>query len=273
MEKKNYKKCRILIQINSTNAQPWNDIFLKGQYDTFIKGNIHKHLKFQKVVCNQNLNSRLRNIDWWFFQKNWTSRSRLIPLTRWFLTFPLKFWKPSMEIQEENPSYDTLYIKMPDFATFGVLKNIEMFRFALKQNFDFLVMINNSTFLNLQKLVENVNTFPRKKLISGRFIDDSLETVSGSFMILSIDVVKLLVSNKLNLRFDLPNDVAISKLLVKDKFIRIKIFNKDFDNVGLIRNLNNSEIQKFVSIRCKSGNLSNRNDVMIMREIHAKVMK
>ena len=110
-------------------------------------------------------------------------------------------------------------------------------------NFDYIIRINTSTFLNTNKLIqfltENKNEYLyRGRILNNKFNENHVKWVSGAEILMSKNTFKLLLKNKNKFDFSLPDDVAIGKLLlslgVKPQNSDSKIFNiKVFDNTKL----------------------------------------
>ncbi len=110
-------------------------------------------------------------------------------------------------------------------------------------NFDYIIRINTSTFLNTDKLIkflaENKNEYLyRGRILNNKFDETHIKWVSGAEILMSKNTFKLLLKNKNKFDFSLPDDVAIGKLLlslgVKPQNSDSKIFNiKVFDNTKL----------------------------------------
>jgi hypothetical protein len=97
-------------------------------------------------------------------------------------------------------------------------KTIDGFDFFLRKNdYDFIVRTNMSSFWNFEALMKFLNQLPKEKLYSG-FIGNhnGIKFASGSGFIMSSDVAKLLINNRnIAERVGIVDDVDIGYTMYK----------------------------------------------------------
>jgi len=105
------------------------------------------------------------------------------------------------------------------------LKTIEAFEWSLNNlEFDFLLRTNTSSYINIQNLVDYINTnFSKDKFLyhglemklKDNKTKKEINFVSGSGILFNLNTIKLIVNNKTELDYKEWDDVAIGKLLKK----------------------------------------------------------
>jgi hypothetical protein len=122
--------------------------------------------------------------------------------------------------QSEKVSDDkVIYLPIIDCFETMTAKTLMAFNWALaNKDFDYVVRVNSSCYVNKSKLVEYVKTKPKEKVFCG-LIAGSMYGVDylwgGGQFIISRDVVKLAVENWDNINNTFTEDVAISDLIVR----------------------------------------------------------
>jgi hypothetical protein len=137
---------------------------------------------------------------------------------------------------------------------------------------DFLYISNTSSYINLIKLEELIQTFPLSKVYGGTTETfDDIHYQSGANRILSRDLVEKLVLNFSLWDFSYVEDVSMGKLLLDEEKNSVLIPRQIFSTKEHIDLADVVEMRNTVQFRLKSGNLNSRNDVELMHCIHEKL--
>lgn len=153
----------------------------------------------------------------------------------------------------ENTIYEKPFLKLTsgDGIKDVGYKTIETFEWSLKnRNFDYIFRVNSSSYVDIKKLIQFVNSIKTDTLYAGnvlylKMLD--LNFVSGSAIILDKYSVKKIVSNKAIWDHNIIDDVALGKLC---KAINIPPTSGEF--VEIKKNVFSYEkIESSYHYRCK----------------------
>jgi hypothetical protein len=134
-------------------------------------------------------------------------------------------------------------------------KTLEAFEFLLDTDFDYLFRPNSSSFVNIKKLQEFLNSCPSEKFYAGSIIpyetyDKNIneefknECVSGCGYILSRDLVKYIVENKNMWEHDIIDDIALCVFLAKNNIFAKDVFRLKLHYSLFDKNTNLNERMK-----------------------------
>jgi hypothetical protein len=264
---------KILIQIQQTKVEPWFSIFVFGQNLTFAKNNIFTNVKIEPFFGKQ-MWSMVHQLDSFLFSLKFKKYYRKIVFFEYLYK---KFFVPHFIFDFKNKLFshgtDGIEIQMPDLMLMGPYKTVSALKAALNHDFQYLVTINASTYINVPLLVKAIKKIPNANTLGGRFIDKNLDLVSGSFRILSRDLVEHLVHSKKIWQMHLPEDVALSRALSGMELRKHPLPIFDLPDVISVHKLSDSQLNTVVAYRCKSGNNSNRNDAEIMLALHTRLLR
>jgi hypothetical protein len=169
-------------------------------------------------------------------------------------------------VNENKLVEDKLFLSSPEgWANIG-RKTICAFDYILQNfEFDYIFRTNTSSYVDINLFLEKIKNKSKNNIYEGeKIFYNGIEYASGCGYLISKDVSRLIVKNKDQWDHNLPDDVAISKLLSK-----FNIFCKTAD----LWNMNIPEIAKkqipldYFHYRCKCD--ENRNiDIERMHYIH-----
>ena len=93
-------------------------------------------------------------------------------------------------------------------------KTIKAFDFALdNKDFDYIVRINSSTYVDKNKLMEYISTLPDKNVFAGVEVQATPKWCVGWSYVISKDVIEKIVAHKSLLRNDITDDLSLSYLI------------------------------------------------------------
>ncbi len=260
---------RILVQISQTKFDPWASIFINGQLPTFILNNNNPNIKFEPYFGKKLFNI-FHKIE--FFVSGYRSHkyiSRILYKLEKIVKFGISDWIPRYDRNQQYFNYPGVFLHMPDMSLLGSHKTLGALNASLEVDYEYLVQICTSTYLNLENLSSKLAKLPKTGLISGRFISGNEALISGSFRIFSREIVEYVVNNHSACDHGLLEDISISRLLENYPAIRVSLDIADVSSVSDLRQLTKDQLENVVAFRCKSGSLKSRHDVEIMTLLHS----
>ena len=117
-----------------------------------------------------------------------------------------------------------------------------------------------------------ISTLPKAGVYFGPVPFENANFVSGSFRILSRDVVKLLLDNPKGWTPRKLEDLALGEFLSKRGIRPIFIPSNNFDSVEQIDQAKIEVLADQLHFRLKSGTIDKRNDVKLMILLHKKIL-
>jgi hypothetical protein len=253
--------------------EPWLTLLKNGQEITWLSGERPTNIKITHVHALP-LRKLGQTFDKHHERMRFSSRviSRLLQILDLIVQLPLMFWVPKSSISERLLMRDgAIEIKCPDTYLFLRAKNLGMFRWFIDEtDEDYLIATTNSSYLNLPAIDKLLQSLPDLGVYLGPVPYQNANFVSGSFRIFSRDVVKLILDNSYRWDPTVLEDVGIGKLLfkknVKPKFIQAN----NFSQLSELENLSDKYLVEQLHFRLKSGDLKNRQDILLMKYIHSR---
>ena len=261
-----------MVGLLQVNAEPWKSIYEKGQLPTWIKSN-PANIEIVNIY-GDTPNKMVRALDRTHEKMRW---SKLLQgpthvLDR-YLNKHLRKRKNPTWSKKRDMHATSLHVKVPSMILTLPIVEIVLFKnFLNRTKADFLYFSNTSSYINLIKLEELVQTFPISKVYGGTAgTFDEIHFQSGANRILSRDLVEQLVLNFSLWDFSYVEDVSMGKLLLDEEKNFALIPSLIFSTKEQIALADIVEMRNNVQFRLKSGNLNSRNDVALMHCIHEKL--
>jgi hypothetical protein len=179
------------------------------------------------------------------------------------------------DVKEKREDGSGLYLPTPCIQY--THKTLLAFKHSLENyDFDFILRTNVSTYVRVKRFYEWLKDKPLEKFYSGFPHNHKKFGVSGTCMVYSKDLIKMIVDNMNKIKRN-PDDVALSKFLNDMNVPRVK----NIDRLDLEKQEvpDKKILEKYMFIRCKTkynnGKLSEkdmkRNDDEKMITIHKKL--
>lgn len=257
---------KLAVVITHADYEPWRSISANGQIPTwvsemseivFLAQGVKLPLWFRKV------DSRLWGLRW---RK---STGLLIVILEICLLRMLKRFVPMARKESITPKIEKWEFRMPD-SDFLMSKKIEaVFRAVKEEEFDFLVLTTSSSYLNIRALESELNTMPRMEFAGGRVLTQNNHTfLSGSFRVFSKDVVTRISENYKERNLRMVEDMSLGNLLHQLRIPLVEISSLNLESTNELFAMEKKVILEHSHFRVKSGELTKRNDVSLMIEIH-----
>jgi hypothetical protein len=183
----------------------------------------------------------------------------------------------SHKIPEYNMHENSKSLIVNSWSTYQLFgrRNLALFDWFLKNtNARYLYQTNISSYINTNKLIENLNSFNEKDLVyAGSIINadrSPFPIVSGSGKLLSRNLIVEIIKNSKQLKFNNVEDVALAELVHKIGVEAVDLPRLDLPNLSTLQNCSDFDLDSNFQFRCKSDSTP-RNDGQIMKELHRRL--
>lgn len=277
---------KILFLVLSQKNQPWAGIEELGQRSTFAKDDF-PDINFLWVQGKNSMLSAVKLLPltatfavWWnlFVYRmdirgiRGTDRLPGMRLISRIIT------RVARDVQRRQPPVIEsrhLFLNLQGFRSLIGLKTLLAFEYLVKHyEFDYIIRTNSSSYFDLSRLRRFIASAPRQNLYAGypgQFYGEDF--LSGAAFIMSRDVVTTVVENPDLWNLELPDDVAISRLVaesgkVSAEYLNRKVIESKAHAEEFIEH-HPAEIidDRPFHYRCKTGEV--HETVAIMRTLHA----
>lgn len=146
-------------------------------------------------------------------------------------------------------------VHLPPQMPLAVFRSVAMFEYALENfSFDYLLRLTSTCLPVPDALAHHLRTLPEERGFAGHIGDFQGESfVSGAALLMSRDVVENVVLNWRKLRLNVPEDVAISRLVYSQDFAEFRdIARYDAVDQESARAYRNDLDSRPVVVRCKA---------------------
>jgi hypothetical protein len=251
--------------------QPWKEILENGQLRTWAPPN---NKKLRHIYSNP-VGDILRCLDGIYWKLKWSKKfGVLILLSEFLLSRTIKSITPSVVTPEISYTKGDVLINLPDLYFLSSLKSLTMHKYAMSSQKDFVVFTTTSSYVNLKLLEKFLFDLPRRKLVAGRVVHSgNKKFISGSFRIYTPDVLRDIDRQRMHYKSWLAEDLAMGILLESSGYELIDVPSLDIASLSELNLISDSKIENTVHFRLKSGTDKNRNDSIIMHELHKRLIK
>ena len=274
-----YSKCvasspSVLCAISHGLYKPWIDILHSGQEETWLK--LKRPEGIEVIHFHATPMNRLGiGLDVIHEKIRWSTRAKARSLR--FLDFivcaPLMIY--DAKYSKSNLLYTSdpaLHIHFPDSYLTYRWKELALFRYFLTEtNCEYLFITSSSSYVNPYRLKEYISKLNSKSVYAGALPYQDARFISGSNRILSRDVVQKVLENKTRFDPTIIEDVALGQLI---ESLGVERLGFPICNIASIKELESFPVvslQTSCHFRLKSGKLTERNDVQIMKALHIKL--
>jgi len=268
-------KPKILVAVGHGYYSPWIDIALKGQDQTWLAGDLPSNIEILHYHGSP-LNKLGLRLDKFHERIRWSNRFgyALLALFDSLVTFPFLAITPKSSTSKLLfLRHKTIHVRWPDsYLTFR-WKAKGMFRFILENyDFDFLFMTSSSSYIRTAELSRLLSEQTPSRFFGGATAYEGAKFAAGSNRVLSRDLVQNLLRNPLDyLPFPIE-DLSMSESILGDGVELVRLPHLDIDSLEKLQQLADKELVNHYHFRVKSGSLDNRNDVVIMKTLHERLL-
>lgn len=254
--------------------EPWLDILHSGQTPTWLSNenlpgfSIHHYHGIpgnKLVIAFDKLHERIR----------WTNRWVATPLNIWdeVLGFPFRSFIPSQTVSSRvKLKHSVNQINLIDIYATMKWKDLAIFDDFIKtSSADFLFMTTTSSYVRPKKLLEVVSHFPKMGIYAGAVAYPGANFAAGNNRLFSRDVIIQILKARRELSAGTIEDLALGRLCDKLGFRLIELPKINIGALEELDKLSDQQLSENFHFRLKSGTFNDRNDVMIMQELHRRV--
>ncbi len=262
----------VMVGLLQVDAEPWKSIYEKGQLPTWIESS---SAKIEIVnIYGVTPNRMIRALDRTHEKFRWSKllQGPIHVLDRYLNKYLRKKTNPVWS-EKRDRHVTNLHVKVPSMLlTLPIVELVLFKHFLNRTKADFLYISNSSSYINLTKLEELIQTFPISKVYGGTTDTfDNISFQSGANRILSRDLLEKLVLNFSSWDFSYVEDVSMGKLMSAEDKCFVSIPSLQFQTKEQIDCTDIVELKKNVHFRLKSGNLNSRNDIELMHYLHKRL--
>jgi len=219
--KKDLESSNVMISVMGTNFDPWKNIFLSGQRETWLKGiakkhkTIHVHCRYYGSVI-QNMGKAIEFLRWNAGRRS----SYLIAYALMIVLFPFRAIVPRLRVlkhreHESLPSIEHMRLNCLETLTSLRWKKLSVINYFLKSTYKYLLFVNPSTYVsvkNLERFLESTECIEKRFLYAGQCAHSAdSRFVIGSFMLLNRNSAQLLWNGRWKIVTHTLDDVAFGK--------------------------------------------------------------
>lgn len=267
---------RILCLVGHGYYQPWIDIAVEGQDNTWLALDFPDG--FQLVHFHGTPVGKLGLLFDKFHERiRWSNRfgNTLLRIFDLTVSIPFLAWMPQAKKSSLlKLRHDSFQIHCPDVYLTHRWKMKGMMQFVLKNyDFDYLFLTTSSSYIRPGKLLEVLVDCKRKNFLGGAKAYAGASFAAGSNRILSRDLVEYLVRHPTSYLPHIIEDVSMSKSFTN---IGIEISfqsHLDIESLAALDSITDYALESNYHFRLKSGPLGKRNDVAIMKALHNRFLQ
>jgi hypothetical protein len=268
------KGSTILCALSHGLYEPWLSILKEGQEKTWLIEEIPQRIKIIHYHANP-VGKFGQYCDRTHEKIRWTSRYLAVPLKFLddILGFPFKNWVPNYaESDYLNLTHKVIAIDCIDTYVTYRWKILSLFDFFLKEtSHDYLMTTTTSSYINTDALTRYVDALPLNDVYTGSLPYDGALFVSGSNRILSRDVVGEIMKNRRGWRVGTIEDLELGRLVKRYCGLDPQTFPiQNIQSEDELAKTQDNVLKDTYHFRLKSGTLSHRNDVSIMKALHER---
>lgn len=192
------------------------------------------------------------------------------------LLWLFSIYLPSANVATGAHNRIFLQTHSPEDQRHIAIKLYSALKYCEKKNYDYVLRTTSNSIFNITNLVIFLRSNMKSSILyAGREVKSFARPsfISGSFLILNKNAIKLLLASRATHNYGVLDDVAIGKIFSKSKSEITKRYCEsiDFPNVGSLRDYSSERLLGGLHYRCKATK-NPRNDLEIMLEL-AKLLR
>jgi len=187
------------------------------------------------------------------------------------LLLPISYLNPDSRILRTE-----IQTKIPESFLFMGFKHLAAMQFAYENEYEFLVMTNSSSFLNIRRIENYLTRIPKDGFFyAGKPLNHpNSHGASGSFYILNRVTIETILKNRSKWVHGALDDIALLKLMTKLNIGFTKLPSVDAKTNEFIDSLDRNSLQKIMHFKVGDGNTEIfRKDDLRMLNLWSKYYK
>lgn len=266
---------KVLVAIDSTLKEPYISITKDGPIATWANSK-NKNVGIV-VYYSKKPKKIMLFLDKWIELLRWKSGRNVSYAISYFLMWilwPFREYIPTINTGRSLNLHmiEEVEVKFLEARFLQRWKKLAIIQdFVENSNFDFLLLITPSCYIIQTNLNQYINSLP----INEPVYAGSLQTahdgpfISGGTLIMNKAAAKILINNRFKIPTHLMDDVAFGVTMNK---LGVALTTFPFLNLNNSEDCISLDLKKYFYIRVKQGEITNRNDVANLRQIHSAIM-
>lgn len=255
--------------------EPWIEILNKGQELTWLQGARRKDITI--IHAHGIPVNRLGQIlDRLHEKLRWQNRGVALMLRVFdiLLTYPWIIFNSTYQTSKRlYASHPAIQVNFPDIYLTLRWKNLAVMRYFLNEtDCDYLFMTTTSSYINLVRLAKVVRNLPKTSLYAGAIAYQGANFAAGNNRLMSRDVVQLFLENSNLWDPTVIEDLALGNLAARLGLELVPLPQLNISSIDQLSETSSNELNSHFHIRVKSGPLFERNDILVMQEIHRRII-
>ncbi len=267
-----------LVGVMHVTKEPWLSIAKNGQLPTW-ENSPYKNFSFIYFFGLANritlfIDSLIESLRW--------NKGRYASYgISYFLMLTLRPWLnalPKSKLVDENQSKisaPALRVRVPELTSTMRWKKLAFLEYFLNEtNAEYALITTSSSVIHFEPIVDFVRKLgdPSQPLYAGRVCQaHDCEFTSGAFTVLNRKSARLLLESRTYLPVHVMDDVAFGTGFKRLGITPQNLPSLDFDSSSKLLKTPTEELFKVAHFRLKSGPLSSRGDINIMRELLSRI--
>lgn len=270
------KPAKVLCAISHGLYEPWLSILKEGQLQTWLTEEfpdnfevLHYHATpvrrlFQKM---DRLHEKIR----------WKNRylASILCLVDNFILAPLLSYIPKSQDSRLLTSVENvIHIKFPDTYLTYRWKFLSLLKyFVYKTNADFLFVTSTASYVQPELVLKFVNEIPDNSTYAGAEPYEGAGFISGSNRIISREIALQVLETRNKWKPGIIEDVEITRLIMENGNQLMTFPIANIDSMTNLLETSDTFIKDTYHFRLKSVSGAKRNDVIIMKSLHERVLR
>lgn len=267
-----------LVGVMHVTKDPWLSITRDGQLNSWEKMQF-KNFSVLYFFGRANrvttfVNSIIESLRW--------NRGRYASYgISYFLMFALRPWlvflpkSKLVGVGQSKISAPALKVKIPELTSTMRWKKLAFLKYFLNETTaEYAIITTSSSLLNFKPIIQFVTSLNNlnRPLYAGRLCKaHDCDFTSGAFTVLNRESAALLLEHRSLIPVHVMDDVGFGTAFKKLEIPPVNLDSLDFDSLEKLTKRTPEELSQVGHFRFKSGPLSNRGDVEIMRSLLSKI--
>ena len=270
------KPAKVLCAISHGLYEPWLSILKDGQQQTWLSEEFPEN--FEVVHYHATPVGRLfQKLDMLHEKIRWKNRylGSLLCFVDNFTLAPLLSYIPKSQNSELLTSNENvIHIKFPDTYLTYRWKFLSLLKyFVYETNSDFLFITSTASYVQPDLVLNFVKDIPNKSTYAGAEPYEGAGFVSGSNRIISREIALQALESRKKWKPGIIEDVEFTRLVKANGNQLLTFPIANIDSMASLLETPDAFINRTYHFRLKSISGAKRNDVLIMKSLHERVLR